>query len=105
MGILETYSRLSEYLGKEVEKRKNLIFVEDSKTQIYKIAWLKLNDKYLTKDNFEEIFDKECSFCFHPKGGRDNLRRFLDMPEVEEFKNHKIIGILILTRDLVILKD
>lgn len=93
VGILEMYSKLSEHLGKEVEKRRFYVFVEDSKKQIYKIAWLKLNDISCDKDNFEKIFDERCPFSLFDKDGAKNLKNFLDMPSIDEFKKNKIIGI------------
>lgn len=93
VGILETYSKLSEHLGREIKKRKYHVFVEDSKKQIYKIAWLKLNDVSCTKDNFEEVFDEKCPFFLFDKNGKKNLQKYLDMPAIEELKNDKIIGI------------
>ena len=93
VGILEMYSKLSEHLGKEIEKRKSNIFIEDSKKQIYKIAWLKLNDINSTQEDFEALFDEKCSFYIFDKQGRSNLQSFLDMPSISEFDNQKIIGI------------
>lgn len=93
VGILETYSKLSEHLGREIEKRRNFVFVEDSKKQIYKIAWLKLNDLECTQDNFEKIFDEKCSFFLFQKDGKKNLQKYLDMPAIEELESNKIIGI------------
>ena len=93
VGILEMYSKLSEHLRRATEKSKYHVFIEDSKKQIYKIAWLKLNDIKHTKDNFEKIFDQECSFSIFGKEGRNNLQKYLDMPAVEELKNYKIIGV------------
>lgn len=93
VGILEMYSKLSEHLGKEIKKQKSNIFVEDSKKQIYKIAWLKLNDILITRDNFEKIFDEKAPFFIFNKDGRNNLQNFLDMPRVEEFTGQKVIGV------------
>jgi AAA15 family ATPase/GTPase len=93
VGLLETYARLSDHLGQEMEKAKYHVFVEDSNRQIYKIAWLKLNDISCTKDNFERLFKEKCPFNVFEKEGRINLKKYLDMPAIEELKNIKIIGI------------
>lgn len=93
VGILEMYSRLSEHLGAEIGKRKYHVFVEDSKKQIYKIAWLKLHDIPYTNDNLDKIFDENCPFFVFEKGGRNNLQKYLDMPEIPELKKQSVIGI------------
>lgn len=93
MGLLETYSRLSEHLGKQINKRKYLVFVEDSRKEIYKIAWLKLKNIPFTKDDFEQLFDQECPFNLFDKGGRNDLRKHLDMPVMDELKDCKIVGV------------
>ena len=93
VGILEMYSKLSEHLGKAVEKNKNYVFIEDSRDRIYKIAWLKLNDISCTESNFEKIFDEKCTFFLFQKDGKNNLQTYLDMPVINEFKNNKIVGV------------
>lgn len=93
VGILEMYSKLSEHLGREVAKRKYYVFVEDAKKQIYKIAWLKLNDIKHTEHDFERIFDEKCPFFLFAKSGRANLQKYLDMPTIEELRENKVVGV------------
>lgn len=57
--------RISE-LEKIIHASGNKVFVEDRYDQIYKIAYLKLNDiGELTEDNFEEKFNANCNFSIH----------------------------------------
>lgn len=93
VGILETYSKLSEHLGKNIAKRKYYVFVEDSKKEIYKIAWLKLNDIPCTKASYEAIFEEKSPFFLFGKDGRRNLNTYLDMPAIQELENNSIVGI------------
>ena len=93
VGILETYQKLSEHLGREANKRKHNVFVEDSKTQIYKIAWLKLNNVQFTESDMETKFNERCDFNIFPKNGRMELRKHLDAVAIEEYTNDKIVGI------------
>ncbi|MFA5104089.1 MAG: AAA family ATPase [Candidatus Margulisiibacteriota bacterium] len=93
VGILEMYLRMSTHLGREVNKRKYYVFVEDSKKQIYKIAWLKLNNCNPTKESFEKLFDEKSPFNIFDKNGSKNLYNYLDAPAIDELEKQKIIGI------------
>ncbi len=93
VGILEMYSKLSEHLGHELKKQKHTVFIEDTKKEIYKIAWLKINEIACNKDNFEKLFQEKSHFHIYGKGGRDELQKFLDLANMEEYKNSGVIGI------------
>jgi len=93
VGILETYSKISEHLGREVKKNKYSVFVEDEYRQIYKIAQLKLNDIQCNEKDFEHLFDNSFNYYIFNKNGANNLRTYLDMPAISELGDNKIVGI------------
>lgn len=93
VGILETYNKIFELLKMKIEKAKCSVFVEDSKTQIYKIAWLKLHDIECTEATFKEVFKEKCKYYLFEKEGRHELRKYLDMSAVAEMQGDKIIGV------------
>lgn len=75
------------------ESNKPVLFVEDSYNEVYKIAWLKIFNKVHTKDNFRDIFDKNCYFSIFPLEGASNLSGFLRMQNIDFWKNKKVIGL------------
>ena len=72
---------------------KPLVFVEDTYDQLYKIAWLKLFKKNHSKDNFEEVFNKECNFLIYKAEGASNLAGFLRQKNIQYFSDKKVIGL------------
>lgn len=99
------YSKIEnqELRIKELEKTNNeieraleatkILFVEDTYTQIYKLAWLKLNNIDINKKNLEAKFEDNASFKILGKGNKDNLKGFLDNPSMEEWKSKNIVGL------------
>ncbi|MDR0866932.1 MAG: ATP-binding protein [Planctomycetota bacterium] len=75
------------------EKNKPIIFVEDNYTQLYKVAWLKLNGTNVDTSTIDSIFDANAKFYIYPKGGCGNLRGYLNNPNMEDMRDKKIIGI------------
>ena len=72
---------------------KPLVFVEDTYDQIYKIAWLKLFEKEHSKNNFDEVFNRECKFLIFKAEGASNLAGFLRQKNIDYFRNKKVIGL------------
>jgi predicted ATP-dependent endonuclease of OLD family/regulator of replication initiation timing len=72
---------------------KPVIFVEDQYTELYKITWLKIFNKNHNKDNFKNIFDKECPFSIFSTEGASNLSGFLRAQNIDFWINKKLIGI------------
>jgi ABC-type multidrug transport system ATPase subunit len=83
----------NENLAKQLESNKPILFVEDAYTQIYKLAWLKLNDKFTNEANIENDFSTNSGFNIFGKGNRSNLQGFLNNPFMEEWKDKCIIGL------------
>jgi energy-coupling factor transporter ATP-binding protein EcfA2 len=87
----ENYAKMYEELSSEHEKP--ILFVEDTYTQIYKVAWLKLNDVDFDEHDIEEKFKNEAGFCIYGKGNKDNLQGFLSNPCMSEWVSKKVAGL------------
>lgn len=70
-----------------------ILFVEDKYTQIYKLAWLKLNDYDTTVETIEDDFDKNSPFKVYSKGNKDSLKGYLSNEFMEECEGKKIVGL------------
>ncbi|OHD38421.1 MAG: hypothetical protein A2015_06395 [Spirochaetes bacterium GWF1_31_7] len=94
--IYEENNLLKHKLEKQIEENKKyekILFVEDKYDQIYKIAWLKINDKEFDLENFNEIFLSSCDFNIQGLEGASSLAGFLRAKNIDLFKNNKIIGL------------
>lgn len=72
---------------------KPILFVEDKIIQLYKVAYLKLNDISFEENNIDERFENFARFCIYGKGNRNNLRGFLDNPCMNEWATKTIAGL------------
>jgi AAA ATPase-like protein len=88
--ILQENAELQDLIK---QNNKPLVFVEDTYDELYKIAWLKLNDHSHTKDNFKSIFDNRCSFSIYKAEGATPLAGFMRAKNIEYLNNKKIIGL------------
>ncbi len=79
----ENYAKLYQELSSS--QRKPILFVEDTYTQIYKVAYLKLQNIDFDENNLEKKFDENAVFCIYGKGNRNNLQGFLDNPCMNEW--------------------
>lgn len=93
-------NKIREYLEKlniaemEIEQyKKPSIFLEDEYLEIYKIAWLKINNISCDENNFQDIFKIKAPFSFASKNGSKNLNQFLDSPGIAEWDGKKVLGI------------
>lgn len=81
-----------EELEQIVHISGNKLFVEDRYDQIYKIAYLKLNDiGDLTEDNFEEKFNNSCTFSIHGNFSCGGLYHQLVCGNISNDQTSKII--------------
>lgn len=81
-----------ESIIKSIESNK-ILFVEDKYTNIYKLAWLKLNDFYTNKENLEIDFDNNAPFKILSKGNKNNLKGFLTNPSMDELNGKNVVGL------------
>lgn len=75
-------------------KKKKVLIVEDKYTQIYKVAWLVLNDKHFDENNLDTIFDQECDFNIYWYEGAWAVGWFLRQKNVELLSALKVIWLL-----------
>lgn len=87
---LEQYKKIQQELESE---RKPILLVEDEHNQIYKIAWLKINQKYFDDDNFEQIFDENALFKVVGANGSGNVEGFLRSKTHDILAKKKIVGL------------
>lgn len=85
-------------MQKEIKEKiehlhKPILFVEDRYDQIYKIAWLKINEFTCTNTNFEQIFIDNAPFVIHKAEGASNLEGFLRSKNIDYWNDKKIIGL------------
>lgn len=78
--------------NKDLEFSK-ILFVEDRYTQIYKLAWLKLNNYETSIETLEEDFATKSSYAIFSKSNKDSLKGFLINPYMDEWNNKKIVGL------------
>lgn len=91
--IRKCLSRL-DTAEKEIEEYlKPIVFLEDKYIELYKIAWLKLNDITFSVGNFEQLFKERAPFSFNCKNGSKPLNQYLDTPAVSEWNGKKVLGI------------
>ncbi|PKM62965.1 MAG: hypothetical protein CVU97_02735 [Firmicutes bacterium HGW-Firmicutes-21] len=86
--ILELEAKYQEF-----KSYTKILFVEDTYTQIYKLAWLMLNREKPTIENMESEFDLYADFKIFGKGNKDNLYGYLNNPNMQECENQRIIGL------------
>ena len=83
-----------EQLVKEInELQKPIVFFEDDYIQIYKIAFLKLNDIEFDKDSLDARFIDNSPYIFYSKNCVNELRKSLDAVNIFEWNGKKIIGL------------
>lgn len=77
---------------KEIEKsKKNILYVEDQYINIYKIAYLKVNQINFNDSNFEDIFNKKANFDIFWNEWKSELRFKLDRVKMDEYDWKKLI--------------
>lgn len=92
--LLKKHDKDSRELHGLIRKlKKPLVFVEDEKIEIYKIAWLKWNRIRFDLSDYKEIFENECPFRICSSDGRHELFKKLNMIKTDEFNDKKIVGI------------
>lgn len=73
---------------------KPVLIVEDEHSEIYKIAWLKLNGIEFSQENLKTIFSQESQFDIVSAKGHHNIYALFNMDSFpEEIINKKLIGL------------
>ncbi|MBD0411082.1 AAA family ATPase [Pseudoalteromonas distincta] len=73
--------------------KKWFVFLEDEYPEIYKVAYLKIENVTFTADNLEQKFQETSPFNVYSKNGQIELNKFLGSVVVDEWKKRKIIGL------------
>ena len=79
-------------LEKIKQNQKPLLVVEDRHTEIYKIAYLKLNEIEFDKSNFKEKFDENCNFEICWQEGSGGVAGLINCSNLE-FITKAIVGL------------
>lgn len=83
-----------ESLETEIEEyKKPILYVEDKYDQIYKIAYLKIQNHIITKDNFEIIFKEKAPFTIRRSEGAGKLWGRMRVSNNDGYEDKKIIGL------------
>ena len=90
--IEKVKSELEEKASR-IKQHKSYLLVEDKLEQIYKVAWLILNDIPINIDTFDEDFEKNCSFEIHGLGGAGALGGFLRSKNTAIHKDARVVGV------------
>jgi AAA15 family ATPase/GTPase len=81
-------------LQREIEEyRKPILYVEDKYDEIYKIAFLKLNEEEFSIDLLDEVFQKKSFFVINNGGGVGGVGGLLRTEDVSLYEDKKIIGL------------
>jgi len=75
------------------EYNKPIIYVEDTYDQIYKIAYLKLNEVEINIDNFEDVFKNKAPFTIRRGESAGKLSGRMRVPNNDGYEDKKVIGI------------
>jgi len=83
-----------ESLESEIEEyKKPILYVEDKYDQIYKIAYLKIQNYIINKENFEIIFKEKAPFTIRRSEGAGKLTGRMRVANNDGYEDKKIIGL------------
>lgn len=83
-----------ETLEFEIEEyRKPILYVEDKYDQIYKIAFLKLNDIPFDINSYENSFQENAPFTIRRSEGAGGVSGRLRVPNHDGYEDKKVIGL------------
>ncbi|NQY37960.1 MAG: hypothetical protein HRT37_24030 [Alteromonadaceae bacterium] len=91
--LLEDIKQLEANAKEYKESNKWFLFLEDKHTNIYKIAYLKLNEIDFDAENLNEKFNQASPFNIYSKNGDTQLNMFLGSVVIDEWANKKVIGL------------
>lgn len=77
----------------DAEQLDNCLFVEDKYDQIYKVAWLKLNEIDFDKSNVETEFNDNADFMILGLEGAGAVSGLLRSKNPAVFQNNRIVGL------------
>ena len=94
-----TEKEIREHI-QEIQKINNwaqspnpILYVEDEKTQIYQIAYLKLRGLDFKGSNLVEIFEEHAPFKIHGLGGKNQLQSLMNERDVSWFTHKGVLAL------------
>ncbi len=75
------------------ESNKPIIFVEDKYTQLYKIAWLKLNGVGCGLGDYDHLFTANAPYAIFSAEGASSLAGFMRTKNLDYWDSKKVIGV------------
>lgn len=91
--IEQTKKYIASVNSKIHQETKPVLLVEDEYTEIYKVAWLKLNDINFDRKSLSDIFDKNCPFEIYGKNGKESLFKYLNQQKMDEIHDKRVVGL------------
>lgn len=88
----EEVARLDTILS-QLRKRTTILLVEDKYDQIYKLAWLKLNQITFEKERLGEAFSSNSHFTILGAHGAGAVAGVLRAQNPDLYKDHKLVGL------------
>lgn len=87
-------SELRRIVEKIASSNKPVLIVEDERSEIYKVAWLKLNRFEFNRENLGTIFSQKSPFDIVSANGHRNIYALFNMNSFpEEIIDRKLIGL------------
>lgn len=89
----ECLDKVESIENKIEEYEKPILVIEDKHDEIYKIAYLKINNIPFTKENIIEVFKDECFFTIRRAESAGSVAGLLGMNNTDGYEDKKIIGL------------
>lgn len=98
--VLKNTEKFEEDIKQEIKKvNKPILYVEDEYSQIYKIAYLKLNNIACNQDDFEQLFDEKSFFTINTGKSAGGVAGLLRVKDISIFEDKKIVGLFDFDRE------
>lgn len=91
----------NQQLSDIIRQNKPMLLVEDKYSQIYKIAYLKLNNISFTENNLADVFDTQCPFTIIESLASGGVYGALNCENTDLFRNKKMVGLFDYDNDAV----
>ena len=93
-GLRKQNSELRRIVEGIASSNKPALIVEDEHSEIYKVAWLKINGIEFSRENLDAVFSQESPFNIVSANGHHNTYALFSMNSFpEEIINKKLIGL------------
>ena len=78
------------------DTKNKVLFVEDSYIEIYKLAWLRINNYSTTIEKLNADFDKYADFSIFSKSNKDKLKNMLSNEYMDDYMDKKVVGLILM---------